>query len=160
MQAAAVILLLALCMPMGADATHPRNVGEVARLFTGTCSATTACTIQQPASGANHVRLLWAEIYASASLDITQERNGTAATTTAGTIVRVNPDKGDSPTATIFTASNVGVGTVIRPATTVPAGISHVTLEGGFLVGSGTAKNYTVRASSAAIITIAWEEYN
>lgn len=164
-----ILLALLLCLPSFGqqNPNRPRNIGEVPRIYISTCtvtlsSAATACTIQQPATGANNVRLMYAQVYCSVACTATQERNGTAATATAGTVKRVNPDRTDTITANIFSASDVGVGTafVVKP---LVAGTTIVKLDGIYLIGNGTAKNYTVRIASMTgdvAIAFEWEEYN
>jgi len=161
------LLALLLALPSFGQNQHPRSVSEVPRVYIATCSATlsgagTACTIQQPATGANNVRLMYAQVYCSVACTVTQERNGTAATATSATVKRVNPDRTDAITAVVYSASDVGVGTAFVDKTLV-AGTTVIKLDGVYLLGSGTAKNYTVRVASmtgTVAIAFEWEEYN
>lgn len=159
------VLVATVCLL--ADDIRPKNLSEVPRYYTVVRDATLSgaaevVTIQQPATGASKVRLLWASVYCSVACDVTQERNGTAATTTAATAAKVNPDKADSAAATVFHTSNVGVGTVISKTPT-SGGTATISFDKIVLVGDGTTKNYTIRTSSITgrvVIVLAWEEYN
>jgi hypothetical protein len=53
--------------------------------------AGTKFTIQQPATNANMVQLEAAVVYCSVACDFTMAQNGTAATTTAGTVTEILP---------------------------------------------------------------------
>lgn len=164
MKLISLFLLYAISL-LGQD--YPKSLGQLRRYYSATCNATlssaaTACTVQQPASGAQNVRLVRAQVYCSVACSITQERNGTAATATAVTIKLVNPDKTDAATAKAWSASDVGVGTALSTLP-LPAGLSSITFDGVYLIGSGTAKNYTIRTNSITgdvTIVIQWEEYN
>lgn len=161
------LLAFLLALPSFGQNNYPKSVAETPRVYIATCSATlssaaTACSIQQPATGANNVRLLYAQVYCSAACTATQERNGTAATATAATVKRVNPDRADTITANVFSASDVGTGTafVVKNLT---AGTTVIKLKGLYLIGNGTAKNYTVRIASMTgdvAIAFQWEEYS
>lgn len=120
-----------------------------------------AITIQQPATGSHVVEFVGASIYCAASCNISQERNGSAATATAATIALANPEQG-SAAATAWYQSNVG-----SPASTLPTftinggGSASIDLQDMFLVGNGTGKNYTLRVgptTGRVIITIKWRE--
>lgn len=157
-------LLLAFGLLLGfaiaADPIRPKNLGEIPRLYLAECASTTVCTIQQQASGSNKVRIIWAEVSCASACTISQARNGTAATGTPVTVRSVNPDRTDVATATVWKDSNVGSGTPLRPAASVLAGITHMDLDGLFLIGDGATKNYTITTSGSATITLKWEEYN
>ena len=155
------LALLALAIPLFAQ---PR----IANSYTATCvltlsASTKACTIQQPASGSKTVQLVSVYVYSSAAITVAQERDGTAATATAGTAGAVNPTTQAAATAKIWTDSDVGSGTVIPGTIAIPASSAiMLDLEDVQLNGDGTAKNYTVRTSTGtATVTIIlkWREY-
>lgn len=160
-----LVCLQALSAPLPWVALQPRPQ-PLLNLYTVTCdatlsSATTTCTVQQPASGARTAQFVSASVYCSVAMEFTQYLNGTAATATAATIRKSGAD---APTATAWSASNVGVGTPIGaepnicPAgSTVPLPLSDIQLS-----GNGTGKNYSIKTSSItgrALIMIAWREY-
>ena len=137
--------------------------------YTATCTLSVsgsakACTVQQPASGARNVQLVSAYVHSTVAVSLTQERDGTAATTTGVTEASLN-DAGGTPTVTGFTDSNVGVGTVIAGSDTIKLGIDGsavLDLEDIQMRGNGTAKNYTIRTSAVTgtvTIIIKWREF-
>ncbi len=120
--------------------------------------ATTAATVQQPATNASQVYLDQIVVRCSVTCVITQKANGTAATTTAGTVRPILPTQLNTTIpVNFFTASNVGAGTqqggtfTLESAGTVvlclttscgnPADVIMGT-------GGGTAVNYTVSIGS------------
>lgn len=125
-------------------------------------AASTALTIQQPASNAKQVALETAVVYCSVACNITQAQNGAAATANAGTAVSSLPGSSAAAVANVFTASNVGAGTTIPPVLHL-AGGATVTLDLSSLTmgNTGSATNYTISTSSitgTANITIYWRE--
>ncbi len=155
---------LALC----AAALHAQP--RVLNTFTATCTLSVsgsakACTVQQPASGARNVQLVAAYVHSTVAVSLTQERNGTAATTTAVTEASVNPELNVTNTVNGFTDSDVGVGTVIAGSASikVPAdGYVVLDLQDIQMRGAGTTKNYTIRTSAVTgtvTIVITWREY-
>jgi hypothetical protein len=110
-------------------------------------AAADAVTIQQPATGSKVVRFSGAYVYCSAACQITIERDGTAATATAATVV---PIRTVTPVAvtTAFVASNVGTGTVLGTYNIPAGGPQTFDLSRAGLYGDGTSKNLTVRIAS------------
>src|SRR5690242_4256563 len=96
--------VLALAQP-GFQSGQPAFVAFKQTALAGTAEV---ITVQQPASGAKNVSFVAAYVDCSAVCTITLERDGTAATTTALTVVQVNPDFNVAATANAFSASNVG----------------------------------------------------
>lgn len=124
-------------------------------------SAGTKFTIQQPATNANSVQLEAATAYCSVACDLTMAQNGTAASTTAGTVNLLLPF-GVPALATVWTASNVGSGTaaggILHLAATEKITIDLSKISMG---NTGTATNYTFVISSitgTANITVFWSE--
>lgn len=117
-------------------------------------------TLQQPASLAKRVKVRAVSVYCSVACTVTLSRDGTAATTTAGTAVAVSADYGTAAT-TVFHTSNVGAGTTLGTSA-VPAG-STVTYDtfGWELNTASTARNYSVAVGSltgTVILTMTWSE--
>lgn len=121
--------------------------------------AGTTATVQKTATNTVLVTIDKITVYCSVACNVTQAANGTAATTTAGTITPVLPD---SPSGLLpfnfYTASNVGTGTDQGGIIHIPAGQTvtvclstscgngqNVVL-GAALGGVGT--NYSVLVSS------------
>ena len=124
-------------------------------------SAGTKFTIQQPASNANQITLESAVVYCSVACTLTQAQNGTAATSTAGSISPLLPFGPVSPT-TVWTASNVGGGTAAGGNLVLLAGVaSTLNMSNITMPKTGTATNYTFVISSisgTANITLYWRE--
>ena len=118
-------------------------------------------TVQQPASNsARIVRFVAASLYCSAACDVTLERNGTAATTTALTPTPINTTT-SAAKAKAFSASNVGAGTVLSKYSLVAGGTMVIDLAVMNLSGTGTTKNLTFRTSAitgTARITVQFNE--
>lgn len=144
------IIALAFCglasaqfLPLVASSRYSATTGDVS--LSG--SATTL-TIQQPATGAKQVALETATVYCSVACNVTQAQNGAAATATAATLTPIT-STGQAPSATAWTASNVGSGTAVGPILHLAAGatvvidLSRVTMGTG-----GTGTNYSVTVSS------------
>lgn len=112
-------------------------------------SAATALTVQQPASASKTVTFRAAVIIcdSTAKCDFTLERDGTAATATAGTAVGLTSVTNASK-ATVFTASNAGAGALAIPYTIPAGGVLPIELSRMRLFGDGTAKNVTLRVAS------------
>lgn len=155
-----VLVVAVLCAAAGNCCAqvnrYSATTGDVALVAAGT-----KFTIQQPATNAKIVTLEAAVIYCSVACDLTQAQNGTAASTTAGT---VNPLLPFSATAlaTVWTASNVGAGTaaggILHLAATEKITLTFPNLTMG---NTGTATNYTFVIASitgTANITLFWSE--
>jgi len=126
--------------------------------------AGTTLTIQQPATNGKLVSLEGATVYCSVACNVTQYQNGTAATTTAGTVTPILP-QGAANFANIFTASNVGTGTLVGgivriaggPGTDRSFALAPIVLP----PGNGAGINYSIVISSitgTANITLTWNE--
>lgn len=119
-------------------------------------------TVQQPAANAaSTVRFKTASVYCSVACDVTVERSGTAATSTALTPVSVNASMTAAAKTKAFSASNAGVGTVLNKFTIGAGGTMAIDLMPLTLSGAGTDKNLTFRTSSVTgtvRITIQFEE--
>ncbi len=123
-------------------------------------SAATAATVQQVAvaSGASLAYVDQAVVYCSVACSLTIAANGTAASTTAGTITPLAPTPLNVPVPlTFWTASNVGTGTAQGGIIHIPAGAT-VTLclspacgaagQISLAPGGGTGANLTFSIAS------------
>jgi hypothetical protein len=117
-------------------------------------------TVQQPSSAARNVRFKSASVYCSVACTVTISRDGTAATTTAGTVVALSADY-RTPKATVFHTSNAGSGTTLFTQV-IAAGATFVfDLVGIELDQSSTARNLSIGTDSitgTATIAVKWEE--
>lgn len=111
-------------------------------------SSADAVTIQQPSSNSRVVRGAKVFIRCIAACDVTIEREGTAATTSAVTPVAVNPSTSNAAHVTAFVASDVGVGTVVARDSIPANGFTIFDMSKVTLNGSGTSKNFTIRIAS------------
>lgn len=110
--------------------------------------ASEVVTIQLPAEDRSYVEIQDITVQCSAACPVVFERNGTAATTTAATLVPVNPQTAPAagPRIEAFHSSNVGAGTAVSATWSLPAGaIVPFGMEGWFLTGTGNTNNVTVR---------------
>jgi type IV secretory pathway TrbL component len=132
------------------------------KIFQRQTAATAAIlTVQQPATASKTVIFDKARVYCSAACTFSVERDGTAATTTAGTIAKLTSSLPNA-TATAWTASNVGSGTQISETYDLAAGGSlELDISKLRLVGNGTAINVSLRVASASgtiTTAISWFE--
>src|SRR5205823_1118990 len=111
-------------------------------------AAAEVVTIQAPGtSGAQSAKTLYlksASITCAVSCDVTVERDGTAASTTALTINPLNRLDAAS-VASAFRSSNVGSGTVLSVVTVAAGTTARYDLSGKTL---NAAENFTFRTSS------------
>lgn len=140
-----------LCLALSVSAW-----GQVVRFSATTgdtvlSAAGTKFTIQQPASNAKQVNLEAVTVYCSVACDFTQAVNGTAATTTAGTVTSLLPYIGKTMNVTAFTASNVGAGTASGGIVHIAGGAGTertIDLSKISFGATGTSTNYTFVISS------------
>jgi hypothetical protein len=137
-------------------------------------AATTALTIQQPCEppgttgqaactpsvSARQIsfgdsQTAGASVYCATASTATLSWNGTAATSTAGSELKVTGTVNPSG-VTIWTASNVGAG-VTGPVFQVPAGTTQpISLQWFHLGTQGTGTNITITTSNSCTITFAY----
>ena len=135
----------------------------VVQKTTSLSSAAEVITVQQiaQAPGGRIIEFRSAYIDCSATCDVTIERDGTAATTTALATVPVNA-RDLASKATAYSSSNVGSGTVLSVATIQAGGALGFDLSGiSINKEGGTSSNLTVRTSSitgTVHISIKWTE--
>lgn len=144
-----IMLLLAAACPLAAiEYRVPFDVAS------GTSNV---ITIQQPATGAKSVRGVMVSVSCSVACDIEFERDGTAATTTAATIVSTDRNAANTtPKFKAWVTSDVGNGTTLWLEPLAAGGKRDYDMSSTFLNGNGTAKNWTVRvtAGSAGRLTV------
>ena len=123
-------------------------------------ASTTALTLQQPATGARQITFgdadnAGASVYCASASTATVKWNGTAATATAGSEVKL-PGTFQPSGMTVWTGSNVGTGTT-GPVYNVPAGATLNISFTWFRFGTqGTATNLTIATSNSCTITFAY----
>ena len=121
---------------------------------------TTAMTVQQPATQARQVTFgdsnnAGASVYCASASTATVSWNGAAATTTAGSEIKLPGTQAPSG-STIWTASNVGAGTT-GPVYNVAAGGTLLISLTWFHFGTqGTSQNLTISTSGTCTITFAY----
>lgn len=144
-----LFIILAFSLPVFAQpASFSAGTGAITLVATAT-----KATLQQPATNAEQIAVDSATIVCPASCIITQYQNGTAATTTAGTVVGIQPNGAATFALNFFTASNVGNGTVIGAVTVCSAACTRTLTNpiGGPILTmgtTGTATNYTIGVSA------------
>lgn len=104
----------------------------------------TAITIQQPASSARIVTGNLISGSCASACTIVIERNGTAATATSATITKPT-DQTRNAAFTAWTASDVGVGTVVERVRLDGGGYFSIPISHIKMLAQGTAFNFTVR---------------
>lgn len=121
---------------------------------------TTALTIQQPASGSRIISFPTpgspgASVYCVSASTITTSWNGTNATATAGSEVKL-PGTTNASGMTVWTGSNVGSGTT-GPVQNVAAGGTLPIDLSRFRFGTvGSPQNLTITTSNSCTITFAY----
>ena len=158
------ILILFAAMPLFAQNTvrWRATTGDVS--LSGSAYS---ATVQQPtvaSMSGSAAYLDQVQVYCSVACSVTQAVNGSAATSTAGTLQALLPTPLNAVVPlTFWTNSNVGAGTDQAGITHVPAGgtvILCLTASCGnpaqFIVGpgSGTASNYSVTIAAGVTGTI------
>lgn len=129
-------------------------------------ASTTALTVQQPACTADadcaarqisfgDATVAGASVYCASASTATIKWNGAAATSTAGSEVKL-PGTQRPSGMTVWTASNVGTSTT-GPVYNVPAGATYPLDLTWFRFGTqGTATNLTIATSNTCTITFAY----
>jgi len=122
-------------------------------------------TIQQPTTGSKSISFncdgCGVYVDSSVAVDLTLERNGSAATSTTLTVAKVNPQVSVSGTAQAFSGSNVGTGTTIGAYSLAGAGSLSPKLQRVAFSGNDNTQNITLRTSSITgkvNIIFVWEE--
>jgi hypothetical protein len=118
----------------------------------------TTATIQQPATNGADIAIDQIVVYCSSLCVASQAANGSAATSTTGTVIPILPNPlSAASSANFFTASNVGAGTAQGSIQRIPAGATYVWClsrscgaSSDMVIGrgGGTASNYSVSIGS------------
>ena len=121
-------------------------------------AAAEVITVQLPAGTQRSARFISASVYCSAQCEITLERDGALATTTALTPTKLNSTDG-TVTAAAFRSSNVGAGTTIGRQIIGAGQMIVCVLQD---IGLRAGETFTMRTDSitaTVIINIQWQEY-
>jgi hypothetical protein len=124
-------------------------------------TASTETITVQLGSAAGVVRtvgFVTASVYCSVACEITLERDGTLATTTAITPQKVNPED-NAVTATAYKSSNVGSGTTIGRQILGAGALMVFDLQD---IGLTAGKNFSIKTDSitgTVVINIKWKEW-
>lgn len=139
-----IFMLLAGVCSLAAQTRYLATTGDVSLTAAGT-----TLTIQAPAANAKQWTGETAVIYCSVACNVTQAKNGSAATATTGTWTPINPAETTPAATSVFTASNVGSGTTVGPLIHMGAGQTLTIDLSKVSIGStGTATNYSIAVSS------------
>ena len=123
-------------------------------------ASTTALTVQQPSANARQISFgsagsSGASVYCASTATATFKWNGTAATATAGSEIKL-PGTQQPSGMTVWTGSNVGAGTT-GPVFTIPAGTTmNFDLSWIHFGTQGTAANITIATSGTCTIVFAY----
>lgn len=151
------LLLLSLLGSSGLLA----QINFIATKTTTLSGAAEVITIQQPSSASKKVDLLTAYVDCSVACTVTLERNGNPATSTTLTPQAVNPGEG-TVTATAWSSSNVGTGTVLSVISlTAGASVIYDLAGMNFSNKNNRGENFTIRTSSITgdvHINVKWSE--
>ena len=125
-------------------------------------TAAAVLTVQQPTSAPRQITFQGAVVYCSVACVPAIEINGAAATTTTGTTATKLDTRAPAASSAIFTASNVGSGTVIGKYP-VSAGSQIFITPSGLALGANVAahQNLTIRTDSITgdvHILLMWSE--
>lgn len=157
----ALLFLLFATLPLDAQLLRSVRDPDVYQYYktTSLSGAAETITIQQPATGARTVSLVSATVCSTADVTWTLSKDGTAATTTAGTPIRSQGD--NTAQADVFHTSNVGSPTTLMAYPLQADECRTITLDGNEMKGNGTGKNYSLGSDSitaTVYINIKWEE--
>lgn len=155
-------LFALLYNPLIAQNIKPDLTFSVYRVST-LSTAAQVLTVQHPATANKTLKFLSGYMYCSVSCTITLERSGTAATSTAATIVNLNPASTNkkATTAQAYRTSNVGTGTVIWTYQLPATGVLTIDLQ-EFQINSSTADNFTLRSNAVTgdvALGLTWQEF-
>lgn len=123
-------------------------------------ASTTALTLQQPAANARQITIgdsnnAGASVYCASASTATVSWNGSAATATAGTEVKL-PGTQQPSGMTIWTASNVGGGTTGPVYNMAAGGTLNLSFTWFMLGTQGPGTNLTISTSNSCTITFAY----
>lgn len=133
-----------------------------AKTTTLSASAEVVTVQRNTNSGNRTIQFIYAYLYSAGACTITLERGGTAATTTAGVAVPLNPLSPNVQTAIAvpYNTSNVGTGTVQNVYQFTAGSDKSISLV-DYIMPSGILDNLTFRTSSCTgvvQIQVKWQE--
>lgn len=149
------LLLISSFALLAGEPEYPKNAQQLRNFFVvrKAYSSATAekTTIQLPANtSGSRVRLIDLTVYCSVACTVTQERDGTAATTTSVAPVKLNAQSQATLTVEAYASSNVGSAAYTYAVLPLAAGqIQTFDLEDVKLIGTTGAVNYSVAIASA-----------
>ena len=151
-----LILLLfarpALAQPLSIPSDHYKAFASTTAMTIQAPACTTAaCAARQITFGDIANGVAGATVYCASASTATISWNGTAATTTAGTELKL-PGTFAVSGATVWTASNVGTGTVGEAQQIAAGGTISFTLSWFRLGTQGTAQNLTITTNNTCTI--------
>lgn len=147
---------------LSAQTTNPYDQYFSATKTTSLTAAAETLTVQHTVDKQRNVTFISGYMYCSVACTVTLSRSGTAATTTANSVVALNPNNVFVQTnqALAFNTSNVGAGTTII-VYQLPAG-SFMTIDlSKFELSGGVADNLTMGTNSitgTAVLQLTWQE--
>jgi hypothetical protein len=137
---------------------QPQYVSRVDNDLTTTARSV---TVQQSAASATMVKLIWAKVYCEEACVVTTSRNGTAATATSATPVKLHAGVADA-NAVGYTQSDVGAGTTLDTDAIPATNTMYFDLSAhGPLDGNTTSSNLTLKTDAITgrvIISIYFRE--
>ena len=163
MRSRLALLILATTALLCAQSTSTPTTRLYAVYYEVTPSTAAAIlTVQQPASAPRQITFQGAVVYCSVACIPAIEINGAAATTTTGTTATKLDTRAPAASSAVFTASNVGSGTVIGKYP-VSAGSQIFITPSGLALGANVAahQNLTIRTDSITgdvHILLMWSE--
>lgn len=130
------------------------------RIYTATCNASAACTLQQPSSPEKVIEPLSVLINCPTSCTAEVEHRTTGATgATEITPVVTSPQGVSTATAKVYKNSNVSTGTVVSKLRPTAGSDYVIRFEKGVALNRTSGNSYTVRPSTTdADITWMWRE--
>lgn len=158
-----IFALLLTCVVLSAQSTPTPTTRLYAVYYeVSPSTAHAVLTIQQPTSTPRQITFQGAVVYCSVACIPAIEINGAAATTTTGTTATKLDTRAPAASSAVFTASNVGSGTVIGKYP-VSAGSQIFITPSGLALGANVAaqQNLTIRTDSITgdvHILLMWSE--
>jgi hypothetical protein len=144
------LVFLLVAVPLFCQTVNPdRDALFSTAKTTSLTAAAEVLTVQHTVNTNRTVAFKNAYLYCSVACTVTLERNGTAASSTANTIVNDNPANtfAQTTTASAFNTSNVGTGTVVNVYQIGAGGFLSLDLS-NFILPAGVADNLTLRSNS------------
>lgn len=145
-----LVAALLFVAPFFGQTTNPDKDALFSTAKTTTLTAAAeVLTVQHTATTNRTLTFRYAYIYCSVACTVALERSGTAATSTTNAIVNNNPNNtfAQTTTATAYSTSNVGAGSVVNTYQVAAGAFQSIDLT-NFILPSGIADNLTLRTNS------------